>query len=97
MVQFKLEDKKLICLFSKNMETENCVNCEGELFKKIRETKLPVVFDLTEVSYIASMFLSMCLMAAKEPDVETFILVNVQPNVKKVFKIAGIDKHLTIL
>jgi len=97
MIQFKLENDKLVCLFLKNMETENCVNCEVELFQKIREIKLPVVFDLKEVSYIASMFLSMCLMTAKEPDVETFLLINVQPNVKKVFKIAGIDRHLTIL
>ena len=97
MLQFKLEDEKLVCLFLSNMETENCVNCEEELFKKIREAKLPVVFDLKEVSYIASMFLSMCLMAKKEPDVQEFLLINVQPNVKKVFKIAGIDRHLTIL
>ncbi len=96
MVQFQLEDGKLVCLFLKNMETENCVNCENELFTKIRETKLPVVFDLKEVSYIASMFLSMCLMAKKEPDVESFLLINVQPNVKKVFKIAGVDQHLSI-
>ncbi len=96
MLEFQLEGEKLICLFLSNMETENCVNCEQELFKKIREAKLPVVFDLKEVSYIASMFLSMCLMAKKEPDVQDFLLINVQPNVKKVFKIAGVDKHLSI-
>jgi len=97
MVQFQLEDGKLVCCFLKDMETENCINCEDELFKKIREMNLPVIFDLKEVSYIASMFLSICLMAAKEPDIESILLRNVQPNVKKVFKIAGIDKHLAVL
>ena len=96
MIKFKLENEKLICLFLENMETENCVKCEQELLKKIREAKLPVVFDLKEVNYIASMFLSICLIASKEPGIESFLLVNVQPNVKKVFKIAGIDQHLTV-
>lgn len=96
MVEYKLKEGKLVCLFRKNMETENCVNCESELFKKIRETKLPVVFDLKEVNYIASMFLTMCLTALKEPDIKSFTVINVQPNVKKVFKIAGIDKHLNV-
>ncbi len=96
MVEYKLEDGKLVCLFLKNMETENCVNCEKELFEKIRESKSAVIFDLKEVNYIASMFLSMCLRTLKEPAAESFCLINVQPNVKKVFKIAGIDKHLTI-
>ena len=97
MIEFKQEDGKLICSFLSNMETEACASCENELFKKIRDIKLPVIFDLKQVDYIASMFLSMCLAAMKEPGIESFALVNVRPNVKKVFKIAGIDQHLTIL
>jgi anti-anti-sigma factor len=96
MIEFRQENGKLICSFLCNMETEACSKCESTLFEKIREQKLPIIFDLDKVNYIASMFLSICLAAMKEPCVESFTLINVRPNVKKVFKIAGIDQHLSI-
>ena len=42
------------------------------------------------------MFLGMCLSVMKEPGIESFELANVTPNVKKVFKIAGIDNLIAI-
>jgi anti-anti-sigma factor len=96
MIAFEQKDGKLTCSFLGNMTTEACASCEDELFKKIREAKLPVAFDLSMVDYIASMFLSICLAAMKEPGIEGFALVNVRPNVKKVFKIAGIDNLIAI-
>lgn len=97
MIGFKQEDGKLTCSFLNNMTTEACASCEDELFKKIREVKLPVAFDLSKVDYIASMFLSVCLSVMKEPGVGDFTLVNVRPNVKKVFKIAGLDNLIAIM
>lgn len=96
MIEFEQKDGKLACSFLSNMTTEACAKCEDELFEKIRELKLPIVFDLSRVDYIASMFLGMCLSVMKEPGIESFELANVTPNVKKVFKIAGIDNLIAI-
>jgi anti-anti-sigma factor len=96
MIEFKQENGKLACSFLSNMTTEACASCEDELFEKIRGAKLPVVFDLSRVDYIASMFLGICMSVTKEPCIESFTLINAKPNVKKVFKIAGIDNLIAI-
>jgi anti-anti-sigma factor len=96
MIEFEQKDGKLHCSFLSNMTTEACANCEDELFEKIRAAKLPVAFDLSRVDYIASMFLGICLSVMKEPGIGSFELANVKPNVKKVFKIAGIDNLIAI-
>jgi anti-anti-sigma factor len=96
MIEFEQKDGKLICSFLSNMTTEACSKCEDELFEKIRAAKLPAVFDLSRVDYIASVFLGICLSVMKEPGIESFALINVRPNVKKVFKISGIDNLIAI-
>jgi anti-sigma B factor antagonist len=96
MIEFEQKDGKLTCSFLSNMTTEACAKCKDELFGKIRAIKLPVVFDLSKVDYIASIFLGICLSVMKEPGIESFALINVKPNVKKVFKISGIDNLIAI-
>jgi anti-anti-sigma factor len=96
MIEFEQKDGKLACSFLCNMTTEACAKCENELFEKIRAMKLPVVFDLSKVDYIASIFFGICLSIMKEPGIESFALINVKPNVKKVFKISGIDNLIPI-
>ena len=97
MVSFEVKDDKLICSFSEQMNTENCFKIQEEIFKKIRELKKPVIFDMQRVDYVASIFLSICIQISKEVGVENFMLQNVHPSVKKVFKISGLDTHLTII
>ena len=101
MVQFNLEsditnEPNLLCTFKERLDTANCQRVEEELFNKMRETKIPVIFDLHDVDYIASAFLRICLKATKEVGSGNFSVINVHPNVKKVFKIAGFDKQISI-
>jgi len=51
---------------------------------------------MQDVDYVASAFLRMCLKVVKEVGPRNFSVINVHPNVKKVFKIAGFDKQLSI-
>ena len=97
MVTFATKDERLVCSFSEQMNTENCLKTQEEIFKKVRELKKPVIFDMRKVDYIASMFLSMCVTISKEVGAENFILQDVHPSVKKVFKISGLDTHITII
>ena len=56
----------------------------------------PVVFDLKNVDYISSAFLGICIMISKEVGRENFSIVNVNPAMKKVFKIAKLDTILNV-
>lgn len=101
MVQYNLErditnEPKLICAFTERLDTASCLEIEEELVSKVRESKAPVVFNLQDVDYVASAFLRMCLKIAKEVGTGNFSVINVHPNVKKVFKIAGFDKQMSI-
>ena len=96
MVEFTVEDENLVCSFPQRLDTRYCLECEKELFEKIRESKMFVVFDLQRTNYISSAFLRICLQVSKEGGRENFLLTNVCSSVKKVFKIAGFDQIMNI-
>lgn len=97
MITFTVDDEKLICSFSERMDTESCFKHQEEIYGKVRELKKPVLFDMQKVDYIASVFLAMCIQISKEVGSGNFTLQNVHPNVKKVFKIAKMDKLMNII
>ena len=96
MVEFTVKEEKLVCSFLERLDTAYCLDCESKLFEKIRESKMPIIFDLQKTNYVSSSFLRICLQAAKEKGGKNFSLTNVCPSVKKVFKIAGFDQVMTI-
>ncbi|MDP8298543.1 MAG: STAS domain-containing protein [Candidatus Tantalella remota] len=101
MVKYILEsditdESNLVCTFEERLDTANCQKIEDELFSKVEESKAPVVFNMRGIDYVASSFLRMCLRVAKEVGPGNLSVINVHPNVKKVFKIAGFDKQLSI-
>jgi anti-anti-sigma factor len=96
MATYFAESGKLVCSFSGQIDTETTLSVEEELFEKINENEGSVVFDLKEVDYIASSFLRVCLRAAKMMGKDRFVIIQVAPPVKKVFKIAGFDKIMNI-
>ncbi|MGB2705998.1 MAG: STAS domain-containing protein [Candidatus Omnitrophota bacterium] len=97
MITFTVDNEKLICYFSEQMDTESCLKYQEEIYGKVRESKKPVIFDMQKVGYIASVFLAMCIQISKEVGSGNFTLRNVHPNVKKVFKIAKMDKLMNII
>ena len=96
MVEFTVKDEKLVCSFWEQLDTAYCLEYESELFKKIRESKMPIIFDLKKTNYVSSFFLRICLQVSKEKGGKNFSLINVCPSVKKVFKIAGFDQLMVI-
>ena len=101
MVRFNVEEnitdeKTLVCCFSEQLDTDNCMKIEDELLKKVCDAKMAVVFDLEAVNYVSSAFLRICLRVLKEVGEKNLSIVNVRSDVKKVFKIAGFDKQINI-
>ncbi len=96
MVQYIICEGSLICTFSGKLDTAGCSEIGDELIRKVQEAKMPVVFDMKNVDYVASAFLRLCLLIVREVDVDKFSIIKVSPNVKKVFKIAGLDRQMRI-
>ena len=96
MVQFSVEDSKLICSFSHRLDSVNCVKWQENLMRKVRESKMPVVFDMERVNYIASAFLRICLAVAKEVGAGNLTIVKTSDYVRKVFRISGLDKKIKV-
>jgi anti-anti-sigma factor len=96
MTQFNLTDDKLCVVFESRLDSFNCSKVESDLMKQIAETEKPIEFDLKEVEFVASSFLRICLSSFQKVGVDRFSIINMSPNVKKVFKIAGMDSLLTM-
>ena len=87
---FSEQDDSLVCTLVGHLDTQACAAIEAELLAKVREAQRPVVFDLAGVSYVASMFFRLCLQVAREVGTKRFRIVQAQPAVNKVFKVAGL-------
>ncbi|MCX5794049.1 MAG: STAS domain-containing protein [Elusimicrobia bacterium] len=89
-------DGRLVCTFPERMDTLACEQHATRIDEEVSQAKTPVTFDLSGVGYVSSSFLRICLRAAQTVGQERFIMANVAPEVKKVFKIAGLEVCLTI-
>jgi anti-anti-sigma factor len=78
------------------MDTPACMAMEQDILDKLGETTLPVVFDMSGVDYVSSLFLRICMRAVHRVGVGRFSLERVHPEVKKVLKIAGFDQAMRI-
>jgi anti-anti-sigma factor len=96
MVRFNEENGKLMCSFSRRLDSSNCEKWEKWLYEKIEESKMPVIFNMDEVDYIASGFLRICIAISKKVGKANLTIINTRPYVQKVFKIAGLDRQLSV-
>jgi len=96
MVHYEETNGKLVCHFSHRLDSANCIKWEEGLYQKLSGIKMPVVFDLEQVNYIASAFLRICVKIAKDIGFNNLEIVHATSHVMKVFKISGLDKQLKI-
>jgi len=99
--QFDETTKTLNCAFSGRMDSLNTKEIEEKLAQKVAEVsgdkeELKVIFDLGGVDYIASAFIRVCLVTAKDITEGNFSITNTNPFIKKTFKIAGLETILNV-
>jgi anti-anti-sigma factor len=94
-------EKVLVCVFDGHIDTNICLSYSPELqsmIDKIRafepSGEFDIIFDLKEVSYIASSFIRICVNAAKQVPQGRFQIVNSNPYIKNTFKVVGLDELL---
>lgn len=84
-----------VCLHGR-ADASNSENIEKEIESYFSEAVNSMVLDLSEVEYISSAFLRVCLKLVKKFGKENFTIINVQPTVLKVFKIANFTELIKI-
>ncbi|MBC2595113.1 STAS domain-containing protein [Ruficoccus amylovorans] len=90
VVQFSDGEKLLVCAFMGPLNAERCQQIQEDLIGKIEATESVVHFDMKEVTFASSSFLRIVLTVNKRVGKERLKITNVDPQVKKVFKMSGL-------
>lgn len=96
MEKYSTDGDKLTCEFTRRMDTDTCKAVYDDVMNRVGQAKGSVVFDMSNVDFVASSFLGICADVVKRIGKDRFSLINIQPNVKKVFKIARLDSVMHI-
>ena len=96
MYKAEQKDGKLVFSFDGRMDTTTCSGIDSEVNAQIEKAGQPVVFDLKNVDFVSSAFLRLCISAVKKSAPAKFQVSNAAPQIKKVFKIAGMDQLLPV-
>lgn len=97
MVTFTEQDNEIICTFAGQLGTAEVMKDEPVVGQKLEQlSDRSVVFDLRNVSFVASSFLRLCLKTARAAGENRFSVRNLTPEIKKVYVICGLDKQLAI-
>ena len=108
MIKFEhySEKKLLICRFSGRLDTLNCISLSEEIQNKLQELKQgqsekdqleeKIDFDMKNVDFISSSFIRICLITFNQSKKGNFAIINCDPFLKKIFKIAGLDDLLRV-
>jgi len=92
-VDINSEEKQVICRFSKRLDTIVAYDMEPHI-DQATELGKKLIFDFYGVDYISSTFLRICIKKYKELGNEQFWIRHAKPEIKKVFKIAGLEKMI---
>ena len=97
MVVFTEQDNTIICTFTGQLGSAEVIKDEPVVGQKLEQLNdCSVVFDLSQVSFVASSFLRLCLKTARAAGAGRFSVRNVTPEIKKVYVICGLDKQMAI-
>ncbi len=93
---YSINNHVLTCALSGRIDSLNSGQVENEIDENRKDDITSVVFDLQEVTYISSTFLRVVIKIAKALGKENLSIVNVQPSIMMVFKIANLTEVVKI-
>ncbi|MDR2441370.1 MAG: STAS domain-containing protein [Planctomycetaceae bacterium] len=100
-MDFTEDNNTLRCIFSGKLDTLTCSNLEDTLNKRIigfleKQDVACLIFDLSDVNYISSAFLRLCLCYFKSAGKKNFRIENPNQEVQKVLQIFGFMEIMKI-
>ncbi|HRP02118.1 MAG TPA: STAS domain-containing protein [Candidatus Kapabacteria bacterium] len=90
------ENTTLHCELSGRFDTNKALAFEAEINKYLDSDITNIVYDLKNIVFVSSYFLRVCLNSIKFIGKDNFKIINIHPEVKKVFIISGFDKIIQI-
>jgi len=100
-LKYDLELHQLNCMFVGKLDTlqsqeiQPVVEFETETCQSRKpDEELKICFDFSDVEFISSTFIRICVATAKTVGKENFSIINTNPLIKKTLKIAGLDEEL---
>lgn len=94
MLEFKENQGTLTCIFKGKMDSQESMAAQPRVLGRASQNIKNVVFDMTDVDYVASAFLQICILVAKQVGAPQLKLINAKPEIRKIFKITGFDTIL---
>ncbi|HBM16924.1 MAG TPA: hypothetical protein DD381_11345 [Lentisphaeria bacterium] len=89
---YKEENGILTCIFSGKLDTVVSETISDDVFDHIQQAKEAVVFDFKNVDYVSSAFLRVAIRAARAVPGMKIKVINSLPDIRDVFRIAGLFK-----
>jgi anti-anti-sigma factor len=78
--------------FDERMDSKNSMEAEKIIDQTInKKSPQKIIFDLKNVTYVASAFLRICITIVKKMGKDSFLIINTQPQIKKIFEISGLE------
>ena len=91
MLTTSTNERNTRIVFEGRLDTVTCMEIESEVHDAVTNADQCIEFDLGAVDFVSSSFLRLCVFAYKKAGGGQFQVVNVNPTIKRVFKIAGLD------
>jgi anti-anti-sigma factor len=100
-MNFSENGNTLLCTFVGRLDGNVCSAIEQDLVHRITHFKanredVRLIFDLSDVVYVSSAFLRICLMYLKSVGKNSFAVVNVSEEILKVFHITGFAEIMEV-
>ncbi|MDR0327687.1 MAG: STAS domain-containing protein [Planctomycetaceae bacterium] len=91
----------LYCLFSGRLDWMVSSEIERELLRRVSDFKegresVHLTFDLSEVVYVSSAFLRLCLICYKIVGKNSFNIINASDDIHSVFSISGFAEMMNV-
>ena len=96
MVVYEKKGEELICRFSGRMDTTAAMSAEDELIDKAQHAGVPVVFDFTDLEYVASSFLRSCVKVVRVAGSTKIKVIGASEEILRIFDMTGFGKLMNI-
>jgi anti-anti-sigma factor len=102
MFQTEIADDTIRFIFEGELDSTACNASSSALLKSYEDFMKDldcgyVVFDLTDVRYVSSAFLRICLYYCKKAGTRNFRIENPSTEVNRAFQVTGLNDVMTIV
>ena len=96
MISYEKGETELICKFTGRMDTTASMNAEDELIEQAQHAGVPIVFDFTDLEYVASSFLRSCVKVARVAGSTKIKVLGASEEILRIFDMTGFGKLMDI-